>query len=228
MAKRTEIGRIKDIINSQFNKYAKQFTKEIAEEIEQAYEDTYKDFMDTWVKWKNSTANGVGTNLGSRFLLQASDAYWIQGNGGDIPVYRNDDIFNAGVHIDPENIKSDVYSKWGRRKGSSYDKGSVFEMMYYHGIMGYNRKIVAKSWYKTKKSQRKYYQRYHLSGEPNRWKILQKIYNANIIPPTAAKKPFKEMDQKVKKIKTKKHLDEKWNSIVGNLDKDIERLINKK
>ena len=222
----TEIGRIKKLINSQFDKYAKRFTKEVAEEIEQAYYETWENFMQVWVDWKQTKGEDAGR---STFMLQASDAYWTLGNNEEIRVDRTEDVLTSGIHVDPSNIKTEVYSEWGGKR-RKYSKKSVFEMMYYHGIFGYNYSIVNKSWYRTKASQRKYYKKYHLAGikHLSRGKILRNIYAANIIPPTAAKKPFKEMDSKYRKITTKKHLDEKWNSIVGDLDKDIERLINKK
>ena len=246
MTKDKEIGTIKNLLNSQFNKYARRFTREVAEEIEQAYEQTYKDFMEVWSKWRRTSTNSDGS-IGkekrvnglqqktdySNFFLKASDAYWTIGNGGKIPVEENyspdENNFKASVNIDPKNIKGEIYQNWGANRGEPAPKDKVFENMFLHGIMGYNRKIVKENWYLTKESQQKYYKMYHIKGninKPNRQKILQNIYAANIIPPTAAKKPIKDMEQRVRKITTKKHLDEKWKEISAELDKDIERLIN--
>lgn len=225
MVQRTDIGRIKDLLNSQFRKYARQFTREIGREIEQAYEDTRAEFLDVWVQWKN--AKGEEAEM-SRFLLQASDAYWVLGNGNEIKVDTTNDILTSGINVDPKHIQTPVFSRWGSRRNKKYNKKAVFEMMYYHGIMGYNKAIVDKSWYRSKESQRKYYDRYHLEGRISRKKILQNIKDADIIPPTAFKKPYKQMEKRLREIKSTKHLDAKWKEVSSQLTDDIERLVNSK
>lgn len=234
MSDNSDITRIKNLLISQFRKYGRRLAREIGEEIEQAYEDTYNEFMDVYINWAHTTKNGSDAEK-SRFFLQASDAYWILGDHmigeeSKLPVTYStlNQTFTANVNIDPSNIKDELYQRWGKNKGDTYDKKIVFDNMFYRGIMGYNWPMVQKSWYKTKESQKKYYRKYHIKGisHPSRMTILQEIRKANIIPPTAAKKPIKAMESRFKKITTKKHLDAKWDSIVGDLDKDIERLIN--
>lgn len=231
MGHKSDITRIKELIRSQFTKYARRFTREIAEEIQQAYVDTYNEFMDVYINWAHTTKNGADAEK-SRFFLQASSAYWILGENQQIPVEKSPDNGNlkAGVEVDPKYIRTDIQSRWGENKGNPYDKSVVFDNMFRRGIMGYNWPMVQKSWYKSEESQRKYYNKYHLEGaeNPNRMTILREIKKANIVPPTATKKPIKRMEQRYRKITTKKHMDDKWNSIVDELDKDIERLINKK
>lgn len=235
MANESDITKIKRLLISQFEKYGRRLAREIGEEIEKAYEDTYNEFMDVYINWAHTTKNGAEAEK-SKFFMQASSAYWelgdhMDGELSEFPVQYSpaDKTFTANVNVDASNIRTELYQRWGKNKGDPYDKRIVFENMFYRGIMGYNWPIVQKSWYKTKESQKKYYRKYHLKGisKPNRMTILQEIRKANIIPPTAAKKPVKAMESRFKKITTKKHLDAKWDTIVGDLDKDVERLINK-
>lgn len=229
MAERTDLGRIKDVLNTQFKRYAKRFTQEVVEEIEQAYEEVYEEFMKSYINWAKSSGKDYDK---TRFLLKASNVYNDIGNGRGIQIDTSEnDLFKSGVNVDSNNIRGEIFSRWGENKGEPYDKNAVFEMMFYHGIIGYNKKIVSKKWYITKESQRKYYIKYHLTGNPNRpsrQRILKNIYEANIIPPTSDILPFKEMNKRYKKITTKKHLDSKWKEMSKDLDKDIEKLIEEK
>ena len=206
-----------DDIESVIDSYVKKFNKTIYDEMAQAFEDTYYEFVKIWQKWKKR-----GNVNPSRFFLEASSAYWDDNNA------VIGDSNNISVDVSPKNIKTKIYSNWGENHGEQYDNASAFDMMYYHGIMGYSRDIVRKSWYKTKESQEKYYKKYHLKYPISRSKILKNIFDADIIPPVAKIKPYKNMEKKIKNIQDQKHLDEKWKEISKDLDSQIDKMLNDK
>lgn len=244
----SEMWKIEWLLQKEFEKAARQFTREIGMEIEAAYEATWRDFIKVWSDWRNNRGGAkMDWQDSSSFMLQASDKYWEMGNSGKFGIDSNpdrtnydpsesgfkikanpdDNNYHADVTIDPKNIRQVLHSRWGRRKGRVYPNKKAFDMMFNQGIMGYNRDIVKRSWYKTKASQRRYYRKYHLKGitNPNRDLILRMVRDANVIPPTAKLKPYKNMQQRYNKITTKKHLDEKWGEIAGQIDQNIRKLI---
>ena len=228
--------RIEWILRTELDKYARQFTKEIGEEIERAYEITWDNFYKVWRDWQNNYRSNTNRSKldetdNNPFMLQASDKYWEIGNTGDFKIEdlsKDPDSKNykAAVTLDPKYIKGTRKSLWGRRKGKVYPNKKIFSMMFDSGIFGFNRAIIDESWYKTKKSQRKYYTIHRWKGKdnPDRDRILKKIKSEMRIPKTAKKKPVDDMRIQYNKIISKKHLDQKWNEIVGNLDKDLLRL----
>lgn len=224
MSKKSKGLKETDDIEVVLDRYVKKFNKSIYDEMAKAFEDTYYEFVKVWQEWKKNKRSDSNTNP-SRFFLQASSAYWDDDIKNNIVSNDSNDI---SLDINPENIKTKIYSNWGENYGKQYDAASAFEMMYYHGIMGYDKNIVKKSWYKTKESQEKYYKRYHLKYPINRSKILKNIFEADIVPPVAKKKPYQNMEKKIKDIQDQKHLDKKWKEISKDLDSQINKILNSK
>ena len=224
-----------DQVERKIEQYAADFTQDIGEEIETAFEDTWKDFAKVLTNWRHD--RGDDDNA-SPFMMEASNGYWMRYNTGtgSIDITPTDEGYQTGIELSPNNIKREIYSGWSLRRSRKdkkrhkkrYSKKAVFEMMFYHGIWGYSKEIVANSWYKTKSSQKRYYRRYHLKGisNPSRQTIMDEIEKANIIPPTADIAPFDNMNKKFKAITDSKYLDKKWeDKFAPELDNEIKKML---
>ena len=176
--------KVKELITEQLEMVARNTVQDLAKQTQDTYVRTLSNWFKDFTSWKKSRPRrGRKKKIGHGFdfLLKASDHYH---NGSKYKATRiNGDryAYHCGITVDPKLLDVTLKQRWGENRGI-FPNDKAFDLMYMHGVYGFNEDIVRLCWYDNLET----------TGKAS---IINGIIDSGMVPPTVdnSRIPFEAM-----------------------------------